>query len=87
MLAGLVGQVGCVTGLVAVFIIAIAFGLGRFLDTQFGVNGYFTVGLMVASFPVTLYAMVRISLQMVARAQARVDQLDQQDHEVKQSNE
>lgn len=74
----MVGQVGCVTGLVAIVIIALAFGLGRFLDTQFDVKGIFTVLLLVASFPVTLYVMVRISLQMVERAQNRVHQLNQQ---------
>ncbi|MCA9935505.1 MAG: AtpZ/AtpI family protein [Anaerolineales bacterium] len=78
VLAGLVGQVGCVTGLVAVVIIAVAFGGGRLLDSMLGTGGIITVILMVASFPVTLYAMVRISLNMVQRAQARVDQLNKQ---------
>lgn len=84
----MVGQVGCVTGLVAIVIIALAFGLGRFLDAQFDVKGVFTVLLMVGSFPVTLYAMVRISLRMVEQAQNRVNQLNQQhQQEVNQQKE
>lgn len=78
VLAGLVGQVGCVTGLVAIVIIAIAFGLGRFLDAQFDVQGIFTVLFLVLSFPITLFAMVRISLQMVQRAQRQVEKFGQQ---------
>lgn len=72
----MVGQVGCVTGIVAVGIIAIAFGIGRFLDNQLGTEGILTVVLMVGSFPVTLFAMVRISLTLVQRAQAQVERLD-----------
>ena len=78
VLAGLVGQVGCVTGLVAVVIIAVAFGAGRLLDNQLGTDGILTVIFMVASFPVTLFAMVRISLSMVQRAQERIEHLNKQ---------
>ena len=78
VLAGLVGQVGCVTGLVAIVIIAIAFGVGRFLDAQFDIQGIFTVLFLVLSFPITLYAMVRISLQMVQRAQKQVEKMDRE---------
>lgn len=78
MLASLVGQVGCVTGLVAVVIIAVAFGAGRLLDNLLGTGGILTVIFMVGSFPVTLFAMVRISLNMVQRAQERINRLNQQ---------
>jgi hypothetical protein len=80
MLANLVGQVGCVTGLVALVIIGVAFGAGWLLDDWMGnERRVVTVILMLGSFPVTLYAMVRISLLMLARAQERVAALDQED--------
>lgn len=75
------------TGLVAVFIIAVAFGLGRFLDAQFDAGGIFTVLLLVGSFPITLYAIVRVSLQMVQRTQASVDQLARRRQEAEQQEE
>ena len=69
-MANMVGQIGCVTAFVAIIIIAIAFGIGWLLDDFMGNERRFmTVLLMLASFPVTLYAMVRISLVMVGRAQ------------------
>lgn len=78
-MTNLVGQVGCVTGLVALVIIGISFGLGQFLDNYLGTRGIFTVVFMLGSFPVTLFAMVRLSLMMVARAQARVAEMDTKD--------
>lgn len=77
-MANLVGQVGCVTGLVALVIIGVSFGLGRFLDNQFGTQGIFTVIFILGSFPVTLFAMVRLSLYMVAKAQSRVAEQEMQ---------
>ncbi|MBK6328036.1 MAG: AtpZ/AtpI family protein [Chloroflexi bacterium] len=78
-MTNLVGQVGCVTGLVALVIIGVSFGLGQFLDSYLGTRGIFTVVFMLGSFPVTLFAMVRLSLMMVARAQARVAEMDTKD--------
>ncbi len=77
-MANLVGQVGCVTGLVALVIIGVSFALGRFLDNQFGTQGIFTVIFILGSFPVTLFAMVRLSLYMVAKAQSRVAEQEMQ---------
>ena len=69
----MVGQVGCVTGIVALLIIGLAFGAGWLLDDMLGnERKIFTVIFMLGSFPVTLYAMVRISLWMVGRAQASI---------------
>ncbi len=84
-MTNLVGQVGCVTGLVALVIIGISFGLGQFLDNYLGTRGIFTVVFMLGSFPVTLFAMVRLSLMMVARAQARVAEMDAK--ETQENNE
>lgn len=76
----LVGQVGCVTGFVAVVIIGIAFGAGWFLDDLLGNDKrWLTIAFMIGSFPVTLYAMVRISLGMLNRTNENIDKLNQQD--------
>lgn len=70
-LTGLVGQIGCVTGFVSIIIVAIAFAIGRFLDDILGTGGIFTVLLLVASFPITLFAIYRIGLAVARRAQGR----------------
>jgi hypothetical protein len=67
--AGLISQIGCVTSLASVIIIALAFAAGRLLDNAFDVNGVFTVLFLVGSFPVTLYVILRIALSTAARAQ------------------
>lgn len=67
--AGLVGQVGCVTGFVSIVFIGIAFGIGRFLDSLLETGGILTVLFLLGSFPITLYVIVRISLWALARAQ------------------
>ena len=76
-MANLVGQVGCITGLVAIVIIGIALVMGRVLDYYVGTNGVFTIIFMLGSFPVTLWAMVRMSLHMVAKAQERMAQFEE----------
>jgi F0F1-type ATP synthase assembly protein I len=63
LLAGIVGQVGCVT----VVLVAIALGAGVFLDNLLGTKPIFTILFLVGSVPVTLYIIVRISLTAVAR--------------------
>ena len=80
--ANLVGQAGCVTGFVAIIIIAIAFGIGWFLDDLMGNERKFaTVFMLLASFPVTLYVMVRISMAMVGRAQKQTGQTNNENKE------
>jgi F0F1-type ATP synthase assembly protein I len=74
----MVGQIGCVTAFVALVIIAIAFGIGWFLDDLMGnERKIMTIILLLASFPVTLFAMVRISLAMVGRTQQQVEKTNQ----------
>ena len=81
-LTNMVGQVGCVTGMVALLIIGVAFGAGWFLDDFLGnERKIFTVIFMLGSFPVTLYAMVRISLWMVGRAQASIERMEAEDRD------
>ena len=79
-LTNTVGQVGCVTGIVALVIIGAAFGAGWWLDGFLGnERKIFTVIFMLGSFPVTLYAMVRISLWMVGKANKAIEQINQED--------
>ena len=78
----MVGQAGCVTAFVAIVIIAIAFGIGWFLDDLMGnERRIMTVLMLLLSFPVTLYAMFRISLAMVGRTQDRVEKMNQENKE------
>jgi len=89
--ANLVGQVGCVTAFVAIIIIAIAFGIGWFLDDLMGNERKFaTVIMLLLSFPVTLYAMVQVSMFMVGRSQQQAGQTghnnDQTNHDNKEES-
>ena len=79
-LTNTVEQVGCVTGIVALVIIGAAFGAGWWLDGFLGnERKIFTVIFMLGSFPVTLYAMVRISLWMVGKANRTVERINQEE--------
>ena len=79
-LANTVGQVGCVNGIVALVIIGVAFAAGWYLDDFLGnERRIFTVIFMLGSFPLTLFAMVRISLLILARANRTVEQLNKED--------
>jgi F0F1-type ATP synthase assembly protein I len=68
-MAGLVGQIGCVTSFASFIIIGIAFAAGRFLDSMLETGGIFTVLFLIGSFPITLYVIVRISLFTLSRVQ------------------
>lgn len=65
LLAGIVGQIGCIT----VIIIAIALGAGVLLDRFLETRPIFTILFLVGSVPVTLFVTVRVSLMAAARAQ------------------
>ncbi len=62
---GLLGQVGCVT----ILMIAVSIGGGLFLDAQFGTRPWITVGLLIASVPVTMYLMFKIVLAFAPKVQ------------------
>lgn len=66
-MAGLIGQIGCVT----VLIIVLALGAGIFIDRYFETGNLFTFLFVVGSVPVTLYATVRLSLTAVSRMNAQ----------------
>ena len=83
-LANTVGQAGCATGIVAILIIALAFGIGWLLDDLLGNETRFlTVGFLLLSFPVTLFAMVKISLFIVGRANQQTEKIEQEKYEKK----
>ncbi len=62
-LAAVTGQVGCLT----VLIILAAFFAGRWLDNRFDSEAIFTVILMVASVPVTLFVMFWVVRSVTSR--------------------
>ena len=68
-LTGLVGQIGCLTGMVSIVLIAVAFAIGWFLDSILETNGILIVVFLVASFPITLYAIYKIGLATARRSQ------------------
>ena len=83
-LTNTVGQAGCATGIVAILIIALAFGIGWVLDDLLGNDRRFlTVAFLILSFPVTLFAMIRISLFIVGRANKQAEQIEQEKYEKK----
>lgn len=86
-LVNAVSQVGCVIGFVAVIIIGISFGAGWWIDGLLGnERKWVTVVMMLASFPVSLYAMIQISLRTMARANARVEALKKQSEAQNEEN-
>ena len=68
-LAAVAGQVGCLTTLI---VLAALFG-GLWLDNRFDTMPMFTVGLIVASVPVTLVAMVWIVKATTSRMQMNTE--------------
>lgn len=57
-------QIGCMT----VVVILLALGMGLWLDSYLGTKPWFTLGLVLASIPVSLYMMVRVALSAARRA-------------------
>ncbi len=65
-LAGVAGQVGCVT---LVIILAAMLG-GLWLDSRFQTKPMFTIGLLVASIPISLFAMLYIVRKLTSKIKA-----------------
>lgn len=63
-LAEAAAQIGCLT----VVIILLALGAGIWLDSRLGTKPWFTLGLVLASIPVSLYMVVRMALSAARRA-------------------
>jgi uncharacterized membrane protein YciS (DUF1049 family) len=81
LLAGVMGQVGCLI----VFIIFVALAVGMILDKFLETNAIFTVILMVGSVPVALYLAVRLSLTAVDRAQQKLKEDDENDNNMEEN--
>ena len=64
-LAGLLGQVGCLT----IILILLALGAGLWLDNRLGTRPTFTLGLVLGSIPVSIYLMIRVLQSGMARVQ------------------
>ncbi|MFQ5625356.1 MAG: AtpZ/AtpI family protein [Methyloligellaceae bacterium] len=64
-IAGLVGQVGCLT----VIIIGAALVLGLWLDSRLDTKPFVTLVLLLGSVPVTLVVMFRVALSSARRLQ------------------
>lgn len=87
-MANLVGQVGCVTAIVAIGIILIAGGVGWLIDDLLGNERRIVfVIMLLLSFPVTLFAMVRISLTMVGRTQKAQQKIQDKQNESQQKDD
>jgi hypothetical protein len=69
-LAGVIGQVGCLT----LVVIGIALGAGLWLDNQFGTRPIVTLVLVIASVPLTLFLMFRVVLTLAPKLQLTVEQ-------------
>jgi magnesium-transporting ATPase (P-type) len=70
-LAAVAGQVGCLT---LIIVLAALFG-GLWLDSRFATKPMFTVGLMIASVPVTLVVMVWVVRAATSRLQSTSEQI------------
>lgn len=75
-IAGLVGQVGCLT---LVIILGAVLG-GLWLDTRFATKPAFTIGLMIVSIPVSIV----VTLMIVRKAISKIKSIPTQS---KQSEE
>ena len=69
-LAGVIGQVGCLT----LVVIGIALGAGLWLDNQFGTRPIITLVLVIASVPLTLFLMFRVVLTLAPKLQLTADE-------------
>lgn len=63
-LAEAAAQIGCLT----VVVILLALGAGLWLDSRLGTKPWFTLGLVLASIPVSLYMVVRLALSAARQA-------------------
>ncbi|HOW91065.1 MAG TPA: AtpZ/AtpI family protein [Anaerolineaceae bacterium] len=66
LLVALLGQIGVLT---LVIVLAAAFG-GLALDAKLGTKPWFTIGLLIASIPVSLFIMIWISRKTITKIKA-----------------
>ncbi|MGB1249654.1 MAG: hypothetical protein ACPG8W_03410 [Candidatus Promineifilaceae bacterium] len=77
-LANMIASIGCTTTLASMAIVGAAFGLGIWLDGLLGTRPIMTFVALAGSFPVTLYVIVRLSLNAVARANRIREELEKE---------
>lgn len=77
-IAGIVGQVGCLTLLI---ILGALFG-GLWLDSRFQTRPVITIVLLIASIPVSLAAMFAVVRAGLARIRPQISKSDNQREEV-----
>ena len=65
----MIGQVGCLT---LIIILASAFG-GLWLDKTFGTKPIFTLVLLFAGIPVSVFVMLTVARKTLARLQDKAD--------------
>jgi F0F1-type ATP synthase assembly protein I len=82
LIAGVIGQVGCLV----VLLVGLALGVGMLIDRFLGTDGLFTVLLMLGSVPATLYLTVRVSMAAAKRAQEYVEQQSKSSSTEKEDN-
>jgi len=75
LLAAVTGQVGCLT--MVIVIAAVLFGM--FLDAQFGTEPWLTVGLLIASIPLSLVLMFFVVRKAVSKL--KVDETQKKQNE------
>jgi|GEM_PF-2846306 len=78
-LAEAAAQIGCLT----VVVILLALGAGLWLDSRLGTEPWFTLGLVLASIPVSLYMVVRLALSAARRVQGRESEESEESEESK----
>jgi F0F1-type ATP synthase assembly protein I len=69
LLIVLIGQVGCLT---LVIILASVFG-GLWLDKTFGTKPVFTLALLFAGIPVSVFVMIAVSRRTLARLKDKAE--------------
>jgi len=75
LLVVMIGQVGCLT---LVIILASVFG-GLWLDNLFGTKPVFTLVLLFAGIPVSVFVMLYVARKTLARLKERADKEQQTD--------
>ena len=75
LLIVMIGQVGCLT---LVIILASVFG-GLWLDNMFGTKPVFTLVLLFAGIPISVFVMLFVARKTLARLKAQAEENDATD--------
>jgi F0F1-type ATP synthase assembly protein I len=64
-LAGMLSQIGCLTAFIAIA----ALGIGLWIDSTLNTKPIFTIILLLLSIPVSVFVLIRVSLDTAAQIQ------------------